>query len=57
MTNLRPYRLCGFGNAIVDVFVRADDEHLRHLAVEKGSMRLVEHPEQVALLQELGGNI
>lgn len=57
MANRRPFRLCGFGNAIVDIFVRAEDEHLGRLAVEKGSMRLVEHPEQMALLQELGGNI
>lgn len=57
MEKQRPYRLCGLGNAIVDIFVRAEDDHLRRLSIEKGSMRLVEHPEQAQLLMQLGGAI
>jgi sugar/nucleoside kinase (ribokinase family) len=51
------YKVCGVGNAIVDVFVNAEDSHLDELQLEKGSMRLVEHPEQNQLLKSLGGAI
>ncbi len=57
MNNTRPYRLCGFGNAIVDIFVRAQDEHLSTLSLEKGSMRLVDQSEQAGLIERLGGQI
>lgn len=57
MAQQRPFRLCGFGNAIVDIVVRADDGHLERLALEKGSMRLVEHAQQAELILALGGQI
>ena len=57
MTEERSFRLCGFGNAIVDIFVRAEDHHLDRFALEKGTMRLVEEVDQAALLENLGGQI
>jgi sugar/nucleoside kinase (ribokinase family) len=57
MPEQRKYRLCGFGNAIVDIFVQAEDHHLTTLALDKGSMRLVDHQEQTDLLGRLGGHI
>jgi sugar/nucleoside kinase (ribokinase family) len=53
----RPYRVCGFGNAIVDIFIKAHDGHLEELSIDKGTMRLVEHHEQAHLLDRLGGKI
>lgn len=57
MSEKRTFRVCGFGNAIVDIFVRAEDHHLDGLSLEKGTMRLVEQSEQAALLERLGGRI
>jgi len=57
MSEERTFRLCGFGNAIVDIFVRAEDHHLDSFALEKGTMRLVEEVDQLSLLENLGGHI
>jgi sugar/nucleoside kinase (ribokinase family) len=47
----REFQLCGLGNAIVDIFVEATDADLAVLGYERGTMRLVDLPEQKALLE------
>jgi sugar/nucleoside kinase (ribokinase family) len=48
---MKPYHLCGLGNAIVDIFVEVSDEEFATLGYERGSMRLVELAEQQMLLE------
>ncbi|WP_232823038.1 adenosine kinase [Oceanibium sediminis] len=38
----KTYKVCGIGNAIVDVLAHADDTFLDHMGIEKGIMQLVE---------------
>src|SRR5262245_31120944 len=46
---MKPFQLYGLGNALVDIFLEVSDGELSSLAYERGSMRLVELPEQKAL--------
>src|SRR4051794_8380336 len=50
---MKEYQLCGLGNAIVDILVEVDDATFHELAFERGTMRLVELPEQKQLLERL----
>jgi sugar/nucleoside kinase (ribokinase family) len=52
-TAMKEYQLCGLGNAIVDILVTIDDALLAELGFERGTMRLVELPEQKKLLDLL----
>jgi sugar/nucleoside kinase (ribokinase family) len=48
---MREFELFGLGNALVDVFIDLSDEDFASLGFERGSMRLVEAPEQNVLLE------
>ena len=47
---MKPFHLCGMGNAIVDLFVEVSDEQFAALGFERGTMRLVDHAEQQTVL-------
>src|SRR5438552_179632 len=47
---MREYQICGLGNAIVDIFLEITDEEFVALGFERGTMRLVEVPDQKGLL-------
>jgi sugar/nucleoside kinase (ribokinase family) len=49
---MRAFDLCGLGNALVDIFLELDDAAFAGLGFERGTMRLVEHAEQAALLSK-----
>jgi sugar/nucleoside kinase (ribokinase family) len=44
-------QLCGLGNAIVDIFVEVSDKEFAALGYERGTMRLVDLPDQKTLLE------
>jgi sugar/nucleoside kinase (ribokinase family) len=48
---MKQFKLCGLGNAIVDIFLELSDSEFVSLGFERGTMRLVEVDEQKALLQ------
>src|SRR2546423_13070149 len=48
---MKPFKLCGLGNPIVDIFLELSDSEFASLGFERGTMRLVELEEQRALLQ------
>src|SRR5262249_44181490 len=48
---MKEFKLCGLGNAIVDIFLEVSDTEFASLGFERGSMRLVEPAEQLTLLQ------
>lgn len=50
---MRPYHVCGLGNAIVDIFIEVTDAEFASLQFERGTMRLVEADEQKQLLDKL----
>src|SRR5579863_1872732 len=52
MTTPKEYQLCGLGNAIVDIFVEVSDADFADLGFERGTMRLVDLPEQKALMKQ-----
>ncbi len=47
----REFQLCGLGNAIVDIFVEVSDADFAALGYERGTMRLVDLPDQQSLLK------
>ncbi len=50
---MKQFQLYGLGNALVDIFVEVSEEEFASLGFERGSMRLVEAPEQKELLARL----
>ena len=48
---MKEFHLCGLGNAIVDIFLELSDAEFAELVFERGTMRLVEAPEQRDLLK------
>src|SRR5262249_45666044 len=48
---MKEFKLCGLGNAIVDIFIEVSDQEFTSLGFERGGMRLVDLAEQNALLQ------
>src|SRR5437667_8829149 len=48
------FDVCGLGNSLVDILLVLTDEEFAALGFEKGTMRLVEAPEQKALLEKFG---
>src|SRR5262245_33547376 len=46
----KEFKLCGLGNALVDIFLEVSDQEFVSLGFERGSMRLVDVDEQRALL-------
>jgi len=53
---MKPYHVCGLGNALVDIFLELSEDEFAPLGFEKGSMRLVDHAEQHDLLARFRGN-
>jgi sugar/nucleoside kinase (ribokinase family) len=49
---MKSFQVCGLGNAIVDIFLELDDAAFAKLGFERGTMRLVEKPEQQELLKQ-----
>jgi sugar/nucleoside kinase (ribokinase family) len=47
---MRPFQLCGLGNAIVDIFLEVSEQDFASLGFERGGMQLVDLPEQRSLL-------
>jgi sugar/nucleoside kinase (ribokinase family) len=47
---MKPYHLCGLGNALVDILLELDDAEFATLGFERSTMRLVDHVEQRTLL-------
>src|SRR5437763_1902288 len=47
---MKEFKLCGLGNAIVDIFLEVSDSEFASLGFERGSMRLVDLAEQKTLL-------
>ena len=47
---MKRFKLCGLGNAIVDIFLQLSEEEFASLGFERGTMRLVEIGEQRVLL-------
>jgi sugar/nucleoside kinase (ribokinase family) len=50
----KEFDVCGLGNSLVDILLELTDEEFAALAFEKGTMRLVEPPEQKSLLEKFG---
>jgi sugar/nucleoside kinase (ribokinase family) len=48
---MRPFTLCGLGNAIVDIFVEVSDPEFASLGFARGGMTLVELADQKVLLE------
>src|SRR6185295_9729178 len=46
----KEFDVCGLGNSLVDILLELTDEEFVPLAFEKGTMRLVDPPEQLKLL-------
>lgn len=47
---MKAFHVCGLGNAIVDIFLELTDAEFAPLGFERGTMRLVDKPEQKQLL-------
>jgi sugar/nucleoside kinase (ribokinase family) len=47
---MKEFKLCGLGNALVDIFLEVSEEEFASLGFDRGSMRLVDVDEQKALL-------
>jgi sugar/nucleoside kinase (ribokinase family) len=47
---MKEYHLCGMGNAIVDLFAEVTEAEFAELGFERGTMRLVDFPDQQKLL-------
>jgi sugar/nucleoside kinase (ribokinase family) len=48
---MKEFHLIGLGNALVDIFLELTDEEFAELEFDKGTMRLVDAPEQKGLLK------
>ena len=48
---MKQFKLCGLGNALVDIFLELSDSEFASLGFERSTMRLVEVEEQKALLR------
>src|SRR5438874_1321223 len=48
---MKQFKLCGIGNALVDIFLELPDSEFASLGFERGTTRLFELEEQKALLQ------
>lgn len=49
---MKQFKLCGLGNAIVDIFLEVNDADFETLGFERGTMRLVEKEDQEKLLSQ-----
>lgn len=53
---MREFDVCGLGNAVVDIFLEMSDTDFEALGFERGTMRLVDKPEQEQLFARFHGN-
>jgi sugar/nucleoside kinase (ribokinase family) len=53
VANKKRYDVCGIGNAIVDTLAQVDDSLVQGLGLTKGSMSLMETPDQARVLSKL----
>ena len=53
---MKEFKLCGLGNAIVDIFLEVSDSDFAALGFERGGMRLVDLTEQKMLLERYQKN-
>lgn len=53
---MKPYHLCGLGNALVDILLELSDAEFAGLGFERGTMRLVDPAEQRQLLDRFHGH-
>lgn len=51
----RTLDIVGIENALLDLLVRASDDHIVELGLNKGTMKLVEREEQLTILQAVDG--
>ena len=49
---MKEFKLCGLGNAIVDIFLEISEEEFASLGFERGGMQLVDLQQQKALLDK-----
>ena len=47
---MKEFKLCGLGNAVVDIFLEVSETDFASLGFERGGMRLVDLEEQKLLL-------
>jgi sugar/nucleoside kinase (ribokinase family) len=47
----KEFKICGLGNAVVDIFIEVSEQEFASLGFEKGGMLLVESAEQKTLLE------
>src|SRR5438477_564250 len=52
---MKPFDVCGLGNALVDILLELTDAEFTELGFERGTMRLVDHAEQQRLLERFHG--
>src|SRR5215470_14300173 len=48
---MKEFKLCGLGNAVVDIFLEVSENEFASLGFERGAMQLVELSEQKTLLE------
>jgi sugar/nucleoside kinase (ribokinase family) len=48
---MKEFKLCGLGNALVDIFIEITEEEFKSLGFERGGMQLVDLAEQKRLLE------
>ena len=51
LNSMKPYQICGLGNALVDIFLEVSEAEFKELGFERGGMRLVDNAEQRTLLE------
>ena len=51
MPTNKEFQICGLGNAIVDIFVEVSDAEFAALGYERGTMRLIDLPDQKTLMK------
>src|ERR1700754_215611 len=47
---MKEFKLCGLGNAVVDIFLEVSDQEFASLGFQRGGMQLVDIAEQKTLL-------
>src|SRR5262249_39423820 len=48
---MKEFKLCGLGNALVDIFLEVSEDEFKSLGFQRGGMQLVDVNEQQMLLQ------
>ena len=48
---MKEFKLCGLGNALVDIFLEVTEEEFKSLGFQRGGMQLVDLAEQRKLLE------